>query len=75
MHLTDAQLNAYIARSLRRRQRRQLDDHLATCLPCTLQLEAAAAEPRRWERRGALQRLRPVQATTAAAEPRRRLAA
>jgi hypothetical protein len=57
MHPTDAQLEAYIARSLDRPARRDLDHHLESCFRCTLRLEFAAAQPHRWKRQGLLGRL------------------
>jgi hypothetical protein len=57
MHLDDSNLDGYIARSLDRNALGRLDDHVSTCLRCTLAVEAAGIEPDRWERRGALGRL------------------
>ena len=69
MHLDDSTLDGYIARSLDRDALGSFDDHVVTCLRCTLAVEAAGLEPERWERRGRLGRLvRVAPARTARAE-------
>ncbi len=79
MHPSSDQLDAYIARTLDRSARKQVDHHLTTCLRCTLRLETGASDPARWERRGLLQRLVPslpvAAPTPAAAEQQPRAAA
>ncbi|TML90308.1 MAG: hypothetical protein E6G08_03190 [Actinobacteria bacterium] len=57
MHLDDSTLDGYLARSLDRDALGSFDDHVSTCLHCTLAVDAAGLEPDRWERRGPLGRL------------------
>jgi hypothetical protein len=59
-HLDDPTIGGYLARSLAPSQLQRLDDHVSTCLPCTLALEATSLDEDRWERRGVLGRLVPV---------------
>jgi hypothetical protein len=67
MHLTQTDLDRYLARALDRSERARLELHLDGCLRCALAVEAAALEPERWERRGILGRLTPVIHATAPA--------
>jgi hypothetical protein len=71
MHLDDTVLDAYVTRSLDPSRLRSLDDHVASCLTCLLNVEAAGLDPERWERRGVLGRLVQV---TPSPEARRELA-
>ena len=57
MHLDDSTLDGYLARSLDGDGLSFFDDHVGTCLRCTLAVEAAGLDPDRWERRGPLGRL------------------
>ncbi|MCW2975353.1 MAG: hypothetical protein JWM06_634 [Actinomycetia bacterium] len=57
MHLDDTTLDAYLVRSLDAARLTAIDGHIGSCLPCALAVEAAALDPRRWERRGPLGRL------------------
>ena len=57
MHLDDSTLDGYIARSFDRDALASFDDHVTTCLRCTLAVEAAGLDPERWERRGLFGRL------------------
>jgi hypothetical protein len=57
MHLDDSTLDGYLARSLGGDALGPFDDHVSTCLRCTLAVEAAGLDPDRWERRGPLGRL------------------
>ena len=56
-HLTKATLQDYLSRSLERHDLRRLDDHVLGCLHCSLAVETAGLDERRWERRGVLGRL------------------
>ena len=56
-HLDTQTLDSYLARSLDRPELAAIDDHVAGCLSCSLTVETAGLEPRRWERRGVLGRL------------------
>jgi hypothetical protein len=56
-HLDHDTLDGYLSRSLGRDQLRALDDHVASCLDCTLTVERAGLDEDRWERRGPLGRL------------------
>jgi hypothetical protein len=56
-HLDNTTLDGYLSRSLGREQLRALDDHVASCLDCTLTAERAGLDEDRWERRGPLGRL------------------
>ena len=56
-HLDDSTFDGYLSRSLGRDHLRALDDHVATCLDCTLAVELAALDENRWQRRGPLGRL------------------
>ena len=57
MHLTANTLDGYLSRSHDAARLASLDDHVATCLPCQLLVEAAVYDADRWERRGILGRL------------------
>ena len=56
-HLDRLTLDGYLSRSLGRERLTALDDHVASCLDCTLAVEAAALDEARWERRGLFGRL------------------
>jgi hypothetical protein len=66
MHFDGTTFDRYLAGTLPDAGVREIDNHLLTCLPCTLALEASALDPERWERRGLLGRL--VRVAPAAAE-------
>ena len=57
LHLETETINALLTRSLEARRLHELDNHVQSCLRCSLAVEAAAADPTRWERRGLLGRL------------------
>jgi anti-sigma factor RsiW len=67
MHLTQSDLDRYLARTLDRDGRARVDLHLDACPHCALAVEDVVLEPERWERRGILGRLTPV--VPAAAPP------
>jgi hypothetical protein len=56
-HLTDTTFDAYLSRALVRSELRRLDEHVPACADCSLAVEAAALQERRWARRGLLGRL------------------
>jgi hypothetical protein len=56
-HLNASTLDGYLSRSLDRQQLTALEDHVAGCLQCSLAVETAGLDERRWERRGLLGRL------------------
>lgn len=60
LHLDTETIDALLTRSLEARRLRELENHVQSCLRCALAVEAAAADPARWERRGLLGRLSPV---------------
>lgn len=60
LHLGTETINGLLTRSLEARRLRELEDHVRSCLRCSLVVDAAAADPARWERRGLLGRLAPV---------------
>jgi hypothetical protein len=60
LHLETETMNGLLTRSLEAHRLRELDNHVQSCLRCSLAVEAAAADPARWERRGLLGRLTPV---------------
>jgi anti-sigma factor RsiW len=60
MHLTQSDLDRYLARALDRDDRARVDLHLDGCPRCALVVEGAALEPERWARRGIIGRLTPV---------------
>jgi hypothetical protein len=59
-HLDAKKIDGYLSRSLDRSQLDAIDDHVAGCLSCTLFVESAGLDEKRWERRGVLGRLTPV---------------
>jgi hypothetical protein len=60
LHLDTETINGLLTRSLEARRLRELENHVQSCLRCSLAVEAAATDPARWERRGLLGRLAPV---------------
>jgi hypothetical protein len=56
-HLDTETINGLLTRTLQARRLRELDQHVQSCLECSLAIKAAAADPARWERRGLLGRL------------------
>jgi hypothetical protein len=67
LHLDGEAIDGLITRSLDARRLRELENHVQGCLQCSLAIDAAAADPMRWERRGRLGRLAPIAAVR---EPR-----
>jgi len=61
-HLDRGAIDGLLTRSLEARRLRELEAHVQGCLQCSLAVEAAAADPARWERRGLLGRLVPIAA-------------
>jgi hypothetical protein len=56
-HLSSSTLDGYLSRSLDSRRLAELEDHVSSCLQCSLAVESAGLEGRRWERRGLFGRL------------------
>ena len=56
-HLDQGAIDGLLTRSLDAHRLRELDHHVQGCLQCSLAVEAAIADPDRWERRGVLGRL------------------
>jgi hypothetical protein len=69
MHLTESTMNSYLERSLEPEALRESDAHVVSCLRCTLNVEVAAGDPARWDRRGILGRLVRVTPTYAQPQP------
>jgi hypothetical protein len=67
-HIDGATLHAYVSRSFDDERLRALDDHVDSCLRCSLAVESAGLAPDRWVRRGPLARLVRV-APPAVAQP------
>ena len=53
-HLDSDTIDGLLSRSLDAHRLRELDHHVQGCLECSFAIQAAIADPDRWERRGVL---------------------